>query len=251
MNTKRHVKRVIKSAFNFLGLELTWAQRSPRHTLCGLKSLPINTIIDVGANNGQFARYISTIFPKAQLCCFEPLPQSYDALQTWATSQKGRVLTFNMAIGDEEGRVDMFYHTDHSSSSSLLSSTAICEKYYPITKAQKSISVKLSTLDKALSGLANISQDTLIKLDVQGYEDRVLRGGENAFNKAIACVLEVCLDRLYEDQADFKDLFLLLDEMRFQYAGNLEQVYAKDGHVVYFDMVFVKRNKGFLTKSEA
>ncbi len=84
--------------------------------------------------------------------------------------------------------------------------------------------------------------DILVKLDVQGYEDRVIRGAQNIFQRAKVCVLEVSLDPLYSRQASFKDIFLLLDSLRFRYAGNLSQIYGDDGHVVFFDAVFVKQN---------
>ena len=39
-----------------------------------------------------------------------------------------------------------------------------------------------------------------------------------------------------------REVIILFDKMGFYYAGNLEQVYASDGHVIYFDAVFVKRD---------
>jgi hypothetical protein len=33
----------------------------------------------------------------------------------------------------------------------------------------------------------------------------------------------------------------MLDTLKFNYAGNLAQIYAKDGHVIYFDAVFIKK----------
>jgi hypothetical protein len=57
---------------------------------------------------------------------------------------------------------------------------------------------------------------------------------------AKACILEVCLDKLYEGQAEFKGIIELLYELGFKYAGNLDQSYADDGHVTFIDAVFVK-----------
>ena len=33
---------------------------------------------------------------------------------------------------------------------------------------------------------------------------------------------------------------MLLDDLGFNYAGNLDQNYDKDGHVIFLDAVFVK-----------
>jgi len=235
------LKRFIRKAFNLIGLDVVRISKAPKHTFLGLRNLPIRTIIDVGANKGQFARMISKLFQNAHINCFEPMPDLLKKLKEWAESQKGRVKVFNYALGDSEGTVEMFSHIEHSPSSSLLRTTEICERLYPFTKKQTAISVKSTTLDKAMANLSEpLIADILIKLDVQGYEDRVIRGGTETFHKARACIVEVCLDKLYENQATFKNISFLLHDMGFRYAGNLEQVYNKDGHVIYIDAVFVK-----------
>ena len=84
----------------------------------------------------------------------------------------------------------------------------------------------------------------LVKLDVQGFEDRVIAGGETIFKMAAACIVEVCLDDLYEGQANFKQLLEMLDRLGFQYAGNLDKTYGKDGHCIFLDAIFLRRNIG-------
>lgn len=135
----------------------------------------------------------------------------------------------------------MFFHYEHNPSSSFLRTTETCEKYFPFTKFQTTVSVKMTTLDKWSREISErLEPEILIKLDVQGFEDRVIRGGVEIFKKAKACILEVCLDRLYEGQADFKELINMLYDLGFKYAGNLDQCYADDGHVIYIDAVFRK-----------
>ena len=240
---KKHIISALKSIFHRLGFDIIRIKNSPKLTLCGLRSIPIQTVIDVGANTGQFARQISQIFPQADLYCFEPLPEPFKALERWALEQDGRVKVFNVALGESEGTVEMFFHTKHSPSSSLLASTDINKKYYPFIKSQMPVRVKQTTLDNALNSFTRLMKpEILVKLDVQGYEDRVLRGGSKTLSMAAACILEVCIDNLYHDQANYSGLVLLLDQMGFRYSGNLEQVYAVDGHVIFFNAVFVKRD---------
>ena len=238
------LKRLIKAGFNQAGLDVVRRKNSPSQTLLGLRARPIRTVIDVGANTGQFAKLISGFFPNAKLFCFEPLPGPFDALSAWSKAQEGRVVPLNLAIGEKEGKADMYLHEAHTPSSSLLATTRLAEQYYPFTKGQKRICVKQTTLDAALDGVkAELSSELLIKLDVQGYEDRIIEGGTNAFVKASACILEVSLDTLYEGQADFKELLMKLDRLGFQYVGNLDQAYAEDGHCIYLDAVFLKKQK--------
>ena len=234
------LKQLIKKTFNQIGLDITRISKAPKHTLLGLCQIPIRSVIDVGANRGQFARTISKVFPEADIYCFEPLPEPFKELKQWAKKQSRKVAAFNIALGENEGAFEMFNHADHSPSSSLLKTTKLCQEIYPFTQKQASISVKMTTLDKWSKGFATLRPEILIKLDVQGYEDKVIFGGRETFSMAKACILEVCLAQLYENQADFKDIVVLLSKLGYHYAGNLNQTLADDGHVMFIDAVFVK-----------
>jgi FkbM family methyltransferase len=236
------MKRIIKKILNDMGLDIIRLNKSPEYSLIGLRNLQINTIIDVGANIGQFASIIERVFPEATIYSFEPIPLAFDELSKWSKKIGRKVEAFNYALSDTSGEIEMYYHTDHSPSSSLLKTTEICENYYPFTKKQESIKVKSITLDKAIEDLnIKIKPELLIKLDVQGYEDRVIKGGEKTFKMAKACILEIGLDNLYADQADFREIIDLLYMLGFKYVGNLSQTYAEDGHVIYIDSVFTRR----------
>ncbi len=235
-------KRLIKAFCNRVGFDVVRLRNSPRQTLLGLRSRPIRAVIDVGANTGQFSKEISRLFPSAKFYCFEPLPDPFAALSAWAKTQNGRVMCFNLAIGDKEDKMEMFLHEDHTPSSSLLVTTKLNEQHYPFTKKQKLVSVRQATLDTALDEVgAELSGEILIKLDVQGYEDRVIAGGGRSFAKASGCILEVCLDTLYEGQAEFLGLLTMLDAIGYEYVGNLDQVYGADGHCIFLDAVFARQ----------
>ncbi|MBN2117227.1 MAG: FkbM family methyltransferase [Anaerolineales bacterium] len=240
-NVYEVVRRLTRSSLNSIGFDLIRTSKLAEFNLCGLRKIPIKTIIDIGANTGQFARSMRARFPEANFLCFEPLPEPYTMLQNWVNKTPDRVQSFNVAIGNQDGETQMFFHRDFSPSSSLLANTAIGEKIFPVTKNQERVTIKLSTLDHALQNI-KLEDKILIKLDVQGYEDRVLEGGEVTFGKAAACILEISLDDLYVGQADFRGLYNRLDQMNYRYAGNLSQVYAEDGHVIYLDSVFVRRD---------
>ncbi|MFX0133936.1 MAG: FkbM family methyltransferase [Candidatus Hodarchaeota archaeon] len=236
------IKALIKKLSNFVGFDLVRVSHNPEHTLLGLRNLLVHSVIDVGANRGQFAKKISKIFPEALIYCFEPLPIAFKELNKWAEKQNGKVRAFNVAIGEREEEVEMFYHLEHSASSSILKTTDTCEELFPFTREQKSIRVKLTTLDKIMAKVPVVLEpELIIKLDVQGYEKCVIDGGYETFSKARACIIEVSLDKLYENQTDFKDILLLLNKLGFRYIGNSNQVYGQDGHVIYFDSLFMKQ----------
>lgn len=196
------VRRCSDSLFNAIGhwLTPTWDAR-----LLGVSQLEIATIIDIGANKGQFAKAMRRQFPGATILAFEPLPTAYQTLQAWGDRQSGRVHTFNVALGDSDGTLAMNSHVWFSASSSLLPTTDLCETLYPMVKEQEKILIQQTTLDQAMAQYAQpLMPDLLIKIDVQGYEDRVIKGGQQTLAQAKACILEISLDALYQGQCQFR-----------------------------------------------
>jgi FkbM family methyltransferase len=233
-------KGYIRKSLEHVGLYVQRQSNNPRANLLGLRNLNIRSILDVGAHAGQFARFARKAFHGVTLYCFEPLPEPFAQLSAWAARYPD-VHPINVALGDEAGTAAMFVHTEHSYSSSLLKSTQLSGELFPMTVAQAQTKITVKRLDDVAAVLTPaLRGPTLIKLDVQGFEGKVIKGGRRTFANAQACILEVSLDALYEQQSSFKELFLALDELGFRYAGNLDQVYGKDGHVIYLDAVFCR-----------
>ena len=234
-------RKIIIKIIHSLEFDIVRIQNDYDNPFGGLTRFPIRTVIDIGANRGQFARKALKQFPKAHIYCFEPLLEPFEELQKLAgVERESKITVFNLALGDKEGENKMFLCLGHDDSSSLLKSTKTSEILYPFTKKQTQIPVRLATLDKVMGNLPELLTDILIKVDVEGYEDRVIYGGRKTFQKARACILEICLDKLYEDQATFSKISCFMDTLGFEYAGNLDQVYDKDGKIIYIDAVFVK-----------
>ena len=91
------------------------------------------------------------------------------------------------------------------------------------------------------SRIGRFEPELLVKLDVQGFEDRVIRGAAETFRRAAAAIIEVNLDVLYEGQASFRGILEAMEAAGLQYAGALDQVQLQADHVVYFDAFFLRR----------
>ena len=237
---RRLVAGRVKAAFRRAGLEVRDLRRMPAQTFLGLRSRPVHTVIDVGANTGQFARHAITVFPEARFHCFEPLPGSFAELDAWAHTTAGRVTAYNLALGTEDGELEFHEHPDHPTSSSILATTAVHTRETPEIHRQTRRTVPVRRLDAVLAAAGALKPELVLKLDVQGYEAHVLRGAPDTLRAARACIAEVCLDPLYEGQATFVELLDLARAAGLEYAGNLDQVYAADGHVAFFDAVFMR-----------
>lgn len=242
-NLMKTTASIIRKLVNKIGVDIVRLNESPNRSLLGIKHLPVKTIIDIGANTGQFANFIMKYFPDAQLICFEPLKEQFVHLENWTQRNTFRSpILFNIALGENIGKTTINYHYDHSPSSSILESTITLNKEFPQTCRTTKYNIRIDTLDNVLSTeKIQLEPEILVKIDVQGYEDRVIRGGKLTLQKSNAVIIEVNLESFYQDQASFAELLSLLEASGLNYSGVLNQAYGKYGEVAYFDALFTRR----------
>ena len=83
----------------------------------------------------------------------------------------------------------------------------------------------------------------LIKIDVQGYEDRVIRGGVDTLKRASLIMTEISFKPLYQCQMLFHELYLLLYSLGFKLTGMVNNMYdASELNIVQADGIFEKRS---------
>jgi FkbM family methyltransferase len=240
------LKKTIQSALIPFNLQLNRiqtieekAQSEAKKTLW-LRKMEIKTILDIGANTGQFAKRIHEIFPDASLYSFEPIRDCYEEL---VSNFKGveKFRAFNLALGNETGKLEI-HRSEYSPSSSILPMGTLHKTSFPFTQNEiiEEINVvKLDDLDTEIE----IQAPLLIKLDVQGFEDKVIEGGMKIFNRADIIIIELSVEELYNGQKLFDELYGILKKLGFRYQGNYEQLHhPDDGRVLQMDGIFI-RNK--------
>lgn len=100
--------------------------------------------------------------------------------------------------------------------------------------------VNIARLDDLADDL-EIYSPMLIKLDVQGFEDKVISGGISTISKADIIIIELSMDQLYDDQPLFDDIYRTLVNLGFQYKGNYDQLQnPNDGRVLQVDGIFLR-----------
>jgi FkbM family methyltransferase len=197
-----------------------------------------NTILDIGANRGQFATIARLAFPHAQIYSFEPLPDCY-AQMVANLREDTRFQAFQVALGDEVGAKE-FERNDFTQSSSLLTMTDLHRTAFPVSKKAERTVVQVDRLDSFETKL-NLVEPVLAKLDVQGYEDQVIRGGQAVLRRAAMIISELSFEPLYAGQLLFDDIMAMLSDLGFRFAGALDQLrHPQDGRVLQMDGVFVR-----------
>lgn len=231
---------IVQRLFALGGVHAERLSKQPHTTVLGLVHHPIDLILDVGANSGQFAREMRGKFPLAHIVSFEPLPGPFSKLKAWAQAD-GNATALNCALGEADGVLPIHSHIDHSASSSMLAPAAEGLKVFPQMTRQEPVEVPVHRLDAALAGIGRTAgPGALLKLDVQGFELAVLRGAPETLRAVGALICEVNIDPIYVGQAGFRDLAELAHQAGLRYAGNYAQHLAADGHVVFLDAVFVR-----------
>lgn len=79
--------------------------------------------------------------------------------------------------------------------------------------------VPLRRLDSIGKSYLNKDSILFIKIDTQGYEDRVLQGAPDLLERAVGLQLELSLIPLYEGQRLYKDIILQLESLGFELLG--------------------------------
>jgi FkbM family methyltransferase len=202
-----------------------------------LKKLEISTVLDIGSNIGQFAISFNSAMPKAKIFSFEPIPECFRELQK-NIENIPNITAFNIGLGDFSGDLE-FEENEHTMSSSFLKMTSLHKQAFPHTTSSKLTKVKVEKLDSFAEKII-INRPLLIKLDVQGYEEQVIKGGENIISQAAIIIVETSFTTLYEEQPLFKDIYDLLKKRGFSYAGSFEDLRdPTSGEILQEDSIFL------------
>jgi FkbM family methyltransferase len=229
-------KKIIRCAFNKCGFDIKIKEQWDSYSW--LANEGIKTVLDIGANTGQFALRIHKLLPDVEVYSFEPLVSCFEELKrNMKDVPKSRC--FNYALGNENGK-HTIYHNEFSDSSSLLPMEQLHKDAFPFAKNAREEMIEVRRLDDVVD-LLELTEKILIKIDVQGFEDKVIAGGQNTMRKAKILIVETCFEPLYIGQLLFDDIYSLINDMGFTYRGAEESFRNPlNGKILYCDSVFVK-----------
>jgi FkbM family methyltransferase len=134
--------------------------------------------IDIGAHKGHILRELIKVAPDGKGFAFEPIPPLFEKIK----KQYGKkVAMYNLALSDEIGEAEFSYVVDRPAISGLKERTVEGEDYHT-----KQIRVTIEMLDNIIP--ADVQID-LIKIDVEGAELGVLKGGVNTIKRCKPYIL--------------------------------------------------------------
>jgi FkbM family methyltransferase len=186
-------------------------------------------VLDIGAYQGEWTMLCKRIWPACSALMLEAAPARMPKLKRLA-STLGGVETQQALLGPSPRPYVPFY--EQESASSVLPESAKAGQY--------SIDLSMQTLDEAIRDTAFAAPDFL-KLDVQGYELEVLKGGRKALKSAEAALLEVNLLQIYEGAPLLHEALCFMANEGFR-AYNVCTLYRRplDHALWQMDMIFVR-----------
>ena len=129
------------------------------------------TVFDVGANQGHYARQVQALNPSAAIYAFEPHPASYRKLQ-----QVGREIglhTFNVAFGSRSGQSFLYDYAKTVGSGHASLYKGVMDEIHD--GVGKQIPVTVQTIDQ-FAEENRIRSIDFLKIDTEGNEYDVLAG---------------------------------------------------------------------------
>jgi FkbM family methyltransferase len=187
-----------------------------------------NVIFDIGAAQGKWAERASKIWPNARIVGFEPNESRLPDLE--ATMERIPNFSYQRCLlGATTAEIE---YVDSSDQTSLYDRAATGPR----------VTAPMLTLDSLLTRNV-IPPPNFIKLDVQGYELEILKGGQLALTAAQALLLEVSVYRLSPEMPVVLDVLNYVQLNGFFWYDILGLARRQsDDAMSQMDFLFLRRN---------
>ena len=194
----------------------------------------VNVVLDVGANEGQFAAKLRRLGFVGRIVSFEPDPRAY-ALLVERHCHDPQWRSYPIALGDTDTDATLHLATDSVLSSFLLS-------LRPSNVADH-VRVPLRRLDRMLDHLLDRipSPRILLKTDTQGFDLQVLRGASGCLSRFVGVLAELSVLPIYEQSPPLHEAIRAYQDVGFDLVDLSLATRTIDGRLLELDGLFVRR----------
>lgn len=164
-----------------------------------LRHHAVGCVLDVGANDGGYARELREFGYGGRIVSFEPTTTAYAAARASAESDSSwAVLPY--ALGAKNDQVTINVAGNSAASSSMLPMLAVHREAAPESAFVTSEVVEQRRLDDVWGEVVPPGVAVFVKLDVQGYERHILDGAGNVLQRdeMVGLQIELSLQPLYD-----------------------------------------------------
>lgn len=199
----------------------------------------IDEVFDVGANTGRFGRRLRAAGYRGRIVSFEPLAGPLLRLRETAARDGGWEVVA-AALGERDGEAEI-HVAGNVESSSFLPMLGRHLQAAPQSAYVATERVRMLTLATALDRHARPGGRLLLKMDVQGYEWRILQASAAALDRLVCLQVEAAMVPLYEGEALVEEIVAGL-RRRGLVPAAVEPAYSdpETGQVLQADWLFVR-----------
>ncbi len=199
----------------------------------------ITSVIDIGANDGHFRDQMRhEVGFEGPVFSFEPDPALLQALASRAAADPLWTI-FPFALGATTGRLPFNIMRDSLYNSFHKPSIESVGDYRRGNIVVETVEVELRTLDSMAGAFPDLSH-TYIKIDTQGFDLKVLKGGSDVARQVPALQTEVSLLAQYLGGPTMDDSLAAFSELGFEVA-DLFLVSTNGRHrAIEFDCIMVR-----------
>ena len=174
---------------------------------------PKPVCFDVGANEGQTIELLEKTFAEPKIYSFEPAKETFGRLKR--QKFRSEVILKDLALGSANGRMT-FNNYEDSCLSSFLELDGNLENRFRGVQIKNREIVEVRTIDSVVEEYG-IERIDLLKIDTQGYDLEVLRGGIEALQSGVigSVLVELNFVKMYESQSDANAIIQFLTERNF------------------------------------
>jgi len=199
---------------------------------------PGATLIDVGANVGQFASSALAAAPHARILSIDPIPENVQECRRRFASVAG-YQAFQAALGERSAESVTFNLHTYSQASSLLPlSETARDSFRSLGAPTRQITVPMYSLDDLLDKVGGFERIDLLKIDVEGGEAQVLRGATRTLQRTRAVLVECQALRMNEGAELFGSVCHIVHSSGLTLTGLFDEIRNSLGDLLLMDLLF-------------
>ena len=204
-----------------------------------IKDLELDIVIDIGSNKGQFVLILNKYFENIKILSFEPINELLEKQKKFFKNTKNNIKFFNTAVGALNSKIDLNI-TRSKDSSSILEFEKIDNlgRNFDIVEKRE---INVITLEDVLNN-TDLNGSILLKLDVQGYELKVLEGAEKLLPKIKYIITEVAENQIYKNQVTKNILLKYLKKKNFEILKSANEYRLKNTSYKQKDVLLVNKS---------
>ena len=208
-----------------------------------LSKLDVDTLIDVGANDGHFGSRLRRHGFHGQLLSFEPAPGVYQRLARRSAADR-RWDVSRVALGDREETAVLNLMAATGFNSFLKPNSLALRLFEAGTEIKGEVRVSVDRLDRILPILFPDSdrQRMFLKIDTQGYDLNVLRGAGGQLESIVGVQVEMVMTPLYEGAPHYDDVVEFLEARGFALIAAFPVTWdSSEPRALEYDGIFLRK----------